>query len=98
MTDDPFFMWEIKNSKDPFPFLYSETHGKKTSLNNEWEKGLLRKESQCVAIELRGGSEPMDGEGNVWMDGVEKMETDGGKKNGWRPAFFDRRIEAGLSM
>lgn len=57
MTNATFFMRGIKNSKDPFPSLHSETQGKKTSLNNGWEKGLLRKESRCGMIELRGEKE-----------------------------------------
>lgn len=54
MTNATFFMRRIKNSKDLFPSLHSETQGKKTSLNNGWEKGLLRKESRCGMIEQRG--------------------------------------------
>lgn len=54
MTNATFFMRRIKNSKDPFPSLHSETQGKKTSLNNGWEKGLLRKGSRCGMIALGG--------------------------------------------
>lgn len=91
MTDDSFFMWGIKNSKDPFPLLYSETEGKKTSLNNGWEKGLLRKESQCGAIELRGEGE-WEGTWRQWRTGGHSGEKgDHEKKRSyWRMVFIDR--------
>lgn len=52
MTNDASFMWVIKISKDLFSCFIQRLKDKKTSLNNGWEKGLLRKESQCDAIEL----------------------------------------------
>lgn len=52
MTNDASFMWVIKISKDLFSCFILRLKDKKTSLNNGWEKGLLRKASQCDAIEL----------------------------------------------
>lgn len=76
MTNVTFFMRRIKNSKDLFPSLHSETQGKKTSLNNGWEKGLLRKESRCGVIEQWGGGTG-DAEDNIG----EGRKREKGEKN-----------------
>lgn len=82
MTNVTFFMRRIKNSKDLFPSLHSETQGKKTSLNNGWEKGLLRKESRCGMIEQRGARRG---------DGGDNMGMDREKKNKLRWNIADQR-------